>query len=187
MVKKGAIVQLSGEEILEFAETPHLLPQYNWVFSPGNTSTINGGTTVSVEQMSPSKVLNPMTNSLVRFSLYEVPLCGDIAGAYHCILVDHQTSLLRLFMWFHDLKTLERGRVFKQQTQAFGDTSASWGLECGILKFVVAAALLLVTKFCLEFVRYSDYIMYSFKTVQEFQEVKKDIENAFQEYSIDSK
>ena len=91
MVKKGAFVQLSGEEILELAETPHLFTQYNWVFSPGNTSTpfwmitntstINGGTTVSVEQMSPSKVLNPMTNSLVRFLLYEVPLCGNIAGA----------------------------------------------------------------------------------------------------------
>ena len=57
-------------------------------------------------------------------------------------------------MWFHDLEKLERGRVFKQQTQAFGDTSASGGLECGILKFVVAAALLLVTKFCLEYVLY---------------------------------
>merc|ERR1712215_190401 len=102
-------------------------------------------------------------------------------------LVDHQTSLLRLFMRFHDLKTLERGHVFKQQTQAFEDTSASWGLECGILKFVVAAALLLVTNFCLEFVRYSDVIMYSFKTVQEFQEVKKDMENAFQEYSMEFK
>ena len=104
MVKKGAFVQLSGEEILELAETPHLFTQYNWVFSPGNTSTpfrmitntftINGGTTVSVEQMTPSKVLNPMTNSLNRFSLYEVPLCGDIAGAYHCILVDHQPPYL---------------------------------------------------------------------------------------------
>ena len=149
-----------------------------------NTSSINSGTTISVEQMSPSKVLNAMTNSLVMFYLYKVPLCADIAGAYHCILVDQKASLLRLFMWFHDLEKLERGRVFKQQTQAFGDTSASWGLECGILKFVVAAALLLVTKFCLEFVRYSDNIMYSFKTIQEFREVKKDMEQAFQEYSM---
>ena len=112
-----------------------------------NPSSIHSGTTISMEQMSPSKVLNPMTNSLVRFSLYPVPLCADIAGAYHCILVDNQTSLLRLFMWFHDLDKLERGRVFKQQTQAFGDTSASWGLEVGILKFVVTAAVLLVTYF----------------------------------------
>ena len=67
-----------------------------------------------------SKIKSTMnSNSLVRFSLYEVPLCADIAGAYHCILVDHQTSLLRLFMWFHDLDKLQRERVFKQQTQAF--------------------------------------------------------------------
>ena len=99
MIKKGAFVQLSGEEIMKLTETPHLFTQYNWVHSPGNSSTpfrmitntsaINGGTTVSVEQMTPSKVLNPITNSLVIFSLYEVPLFGDIASAYHCILVDH--------------------------------------------------------------------------------------------------
>ena len=61
------------------------------------------------------------------------------------------------------------------------------GIRVRILKFVVAAALLLVTKFCLEFVRYSDNIMYSFKTVEEFQEVKKDMEKAFQEYSMELK
>ena len=115
-----------------------------------------------------------MTNSLVRFSLYEVPLCGDITSVYYCILVDHQTSLLCLFHWFHDLGTLQRGCV--------GDTSASWGLECGILKFVVSAAVLLVTKFCLELIRYSDNILYSFKSVEEFQEVKNDMERSFQEY-----
>ena len=107
MIKKGAFVQLTAEEILELSEKPHLFTQYNWVHSPGssstpfrmitNTSAINGGTTVSVEQMTPSKVLNPMTNSLVRFSLYEVPLCGDIPSAYHCILVDDQTALFCLF------------------------------------------------------------------------------------------
>ena len=63
MVEKGAFVQLSAEEILELAKTPYLFTQYNWVVSPGsastpfriitNTSSINGGTTVSVEQMSP--------------------------------------------------------------------------------------------------------------------------------------
>ena len=70
MIKKGAFVQLTAEEILELSEKPHLFTQYNWVHSPGssstpfrmitNTSAINGGTTVSVEQMTPSKVLNPM-------------------------------------------------------------------------------------------------------------------------------
>ena len=69
MVEKGAFIQLSAEQIMELAETPHLFTQYNWVVSPGsastpfrmitNTSSINSGTTISVEQMSPSKVLNP--------------------------------------------------------------------------------------------------------------------------------
>ena len=59
MVKKGAFVQLTGEEILELSEKPHLFTQYNWVHSPGsssthfrmitNTSAINSGTTVLVE------------------------------------------------------------------------------------------------------------------------------------------
>ena len=133
MISKGAVQQLGEKEILELAEKPHLFTQYNWVHNPGsqstpfrvitNTSAINSGTTVSIEQMSPSKILNPMTNALVRFSLYQVPLCADIAAAYHNILVDGQTALLRLFYWFHDPRgRLERVRVFKQATQAFGDT-----------------------------------------------------------------
>jgi hypothetical protein len=32
--------------------------------------------------------LNPQENSLIRFSLYSVPLCADIQGAYHTVLVD---------------------------------------------------------------------------------------------------
>ena len=52
---------------------------------------------------------------------------------------------------------------------------------------MVATALLLGTKFCLEFMRYSDNIMYSFKTIEEFQEVKEDMERAFQEYSMEIK
>ena len=60
-------------------------------------------------------------------------------------------------------------------------------MECGILKFVVATAVLLVTKFCLEFVCYSDNILYSFKSIKEFQEVKEDMERSFQEYSMELK
>ena len=52
------------------------------------------------------------------------------------------------------------------------------------MKFVVAAAILLVTKFCLEFIRYSDNILYSFKSVEEFHEVKADMEKSFEEYSM---
>ena len=98
-----------------------------------------------------------MTNALVCFILYEIPLCADIATAYHNILVDEQTALLRLFYWFFDPRgKLERGRVFKQATQAFGNT------------YVVTAAMMLVTKFILEFCRYSDNILFSFQMLEEF-------------------
>ena len=138
--------------------------------------------------MSPSKILNPITNALVRFSLYQVPLCADIAAAYHNILVDGQTALLRLFYWFHDPRgRLERGKVFKQATQAFGDTSAAFGLEVAILKYVVAAALMLVTKYILEYVRYSDNILYSFQTLEEFHQVRRDMEESFTQYNLPPK
>ena len=91
-----------------------------------------------------------MLNSLVCFSLYPVPLCADVASAYHCILVDSQTALLRLFLWFHDVGgRLERGKVFQQATQAFRDTVAAFGLEVAILKYVVASVFLTVSKYTL--------------------------------------
>ena len=125
MEDKGAFKVLNEQEILKLGEQPHLFTQYNWVFNPNsestpfrvitNTSAINSGTTISIEQMTPQKILNPMLNSLVRFSLYSVPLCADVASAYHCLLVDSQTALLRLFFWFHDVGgKLERGKVFQQ-------------------------------------------------------------------------
>ena len=106
MEDKGAFRVLNEQEILNLGELPHLFTQYNWVFNPNsestpfrlitNTSAINSGTTISIEQMTPQKILNPMLNSLVRFSLYSVPLCADVASAYHCLLVDSQTAPLFL-------------------------------------------------------------------------------------------
>ena len=94
IVDKGAFKVLNEQEILKLGEQPHLFTQYNWVFNPSsqstpfrvitNTSAINSGTTISIEQMTPQKILNPMLNSLVCFSLYPVPLCADIASAYQC-------------------------------------------------------------------------------------------------------
>ena len=129
-----------------------------------------------------------MLNSLVRFSLYSVPLCADVASAYHCILVDSQTALLRLFFWFHDVEgKLERGKVFQQTTQAFGDTAAAFGLEVAILKYVVASVFLTVSKYILEYIRYSDNILHSFQTHEEYEEVKKDLEENFSKFSLPSK
>ena len=157
MISKGAIKQLYEKEILELGDKPHLFTLYNWVHNPTsqstpfrvitNTSPINSGTTISIEQMSPQKIINPMVNSLVRFSLYSVSLCADVASAYHGLLVDTQTALLRLFFWFCDMDgKLERGKVYQQATQAFGDTAAAFGLEVAILKFIVASVLLSVSK-----------------------------------------
>ena len=60
-------------------------------------------------------------------------------------------------------------------SQDFGDIPAASGLETGILKFVLPAAVHPFTKFILESIRYSDNIMYSFKSWKEFEEVRKDL------------
>ena len=74
--------------------------------------------------------------------------------------------------------------MFQQATQAFGDTSAAFGLEVAILKYVVASALMLVSKYILEYVRYSDNILYSFQTLEEYEEVRKDMEESFSKYNL---
>ena len=57
----------------------------------------------------------------------------------------------------------------------------------GILKFVVATAVMLVTKYILEAIRYSDNLMYSFKTLKEYNEVKADLQESFNRYSMSLK
>ena len=57
-------------------------------------------------------------------------------------------------------------------------------MEVAVLKFVVAVAALLITKFLLEAIRYSDNLMFSFKTVNEYSEVKKDLIKSFDTYSM---
>ena len=106
-----------------------------------------------------------MENSLIRFSLYAVPLCGDIQGAYHTVKVDEISSYLRLFFYFWVPPKCSQPRIFAQTSQSFGDCSAAQGLEIAILKFVVAIAVYLVTKYILESIRYSDNILYSFKSL----------------------
>ena len=125
--------------------------------------------------MAPTNVLNPQENVIVRFQLFPVPLCGDIAGAHHTIEVDEASSFLRLFFYFWDIPECTQPRIFKKVSQDFGDLPAASGLETGILKFVLPAAIHPVTKFILESIRYSDNIMYSFKSWKEFEEVRKDL------------
>ena len=89
------------------------------------------------------------------------------------------------FFWFHDVEgRLERGKVYQQATQAFGDTAAAFGLEVAILKYIVAYAVLSVSKYILEYIRYSDNILYSFETQEEYRKVKKDLEESFAKFSL---
>jgi hypothetical protein len=44
-----------------------------------------------------------------------------------------------------------------------------------------------VTKYILKSVRYSDNILYSFQTLKEYEEVKKDLETSLSSYSMQLK
>ena len=57
-------------------------------------------------------------------------------------------------------------------------------MEVAILKYVVASALMSVSKYILEYIRYSDNILYSFQTLEEYEQVKKDLEESFSKFSL---
>ena len=197
MIKKNCFREMTTDEILALEDTPHNFTYYNWVNNPNssstpfrmisNTSAVSSCTTISTEQLSPSNVLNPQENGIIRFCLYAVPLCADVAGAYHTIDVDEASSLLRIFFYFWDPPNCTQPRLFRQTSQSFGDTSAAQGMEVSILKFVVVVAILIVTKFLLEEIRYSDNLMFSFETIEEFKAVKEDLTRSFETYSMNLK
>ena len=58
------------------------------------------------------------------------------------------------------------------------------GWKSEFSSFLCTAAILMVSKFIIEFVRYSDNLMYSFKTKKEYLEVKEDLETSFSLYSM---
>ena len=53
-----------------------------------------------------------------------------------------------------------------------------------IVKFVCSFAALAVTKWILEYSRYADNILHSTETVEEYQELKDDLVNSFQTFSM---
>ena len=168
MIAKNCFQELSVEEIRELSSIPHHCVHFNWVHNStflstpfwmvSNTSVVSNHTTLSTEQMAPSNVLNPQENVIVRFQLFPIPLCGDIAGAHHTIRVDTASSYLRLFFYYWDIPECTQPRIFRKTSQDFGDLPAASGLEIAILKFVVPAAKHKVTKYILESIRYSDNI-----------------------------
>ena len=68
MVAKGIFKELSDEEIINLGVRPHNFCMFNHVFNDksvstpyrmiSNTSAVSAGTTISVEMMTPKKVLN---------------------------------------------------------------------------------------------------------------------------------
>ena len=173
MIDKKCFEEMSKDEVLTLNTVPHHFCHYNWVYNSSSTSTpfrmvsntsnVASCTTISTEQLSPANILNPHQHGLIRFSLHRIPLCSDVAGAYHTISVDEASSFLRLFFYWWDLPQCTKARLFRQTSQSFGDGGAAQGLKVAILKFVVATSILLVTRY----LRYLDNILYSFKTKQE--------------------
>ena len=175
MIAKNCFQELSTEEIRELSSIPHHCVHFNLVHNStflstpfwmvSNTSVVSNHSTLSTKQMAPSNVLIPQESVIVRFQLFPIPLCGYIAGAHHTIRVDTISSYLRLFFYYWDIPEFTQPRIFRKTSQDFGDLPAASGLEIAILKFVVPAAKHEVTKYILESIRYSDNIMYSFKTL----------------------
>ena len=124
MVQKECFKEMTTEEIMHLENTPHHCTFYNWVHNPNsnstpfrmisNTSAVSSCTTISTEQLAPTNVLNPQENGIIRFCLFPVPLCGDVAGAYHTIGVDKASSLLRIFFYYWDPPECKRPRLFRQ-------------------------------------------------------------------------
>ena len=121
MVSKGIFKELSDEEIINLGNRPHNFCMFNHVFNDksvstpyrmiSNTSAVSAGTTISVEMMTPKKVLNSQVGSLIRFRLHPIGLAGDIKSAYHTILVDLESTYLRLFFWWADLPQCNKHKI----------------------------------------------------------------------------
>ena len=93
-----------------------------------------------------------------------------------------QIIIKRLFFYFWDIPECAQPRIFRKVSQDFGVLPAATGLETGILKFVLPAAVHPVTKFILESIRYSDNIIDFFKSRKEFEEVKEDLTQSLEKY-----
>ena len=141
-IKDGTFVTLTPEEIEKLKTNPHHFTFHSTVFSQNsatmkvilvnNTWTCIPGelTTISTQQVCPSKTLNSQLQVLYRHSCYDTPLLKNILSCYHSIEVNEQTQLLRLLLWFEvDLDTgkiyLDRPIIFKRKNLDFGDVPAS--------------------------------------------------------------
>ena len=92
-------------------------------------------------------------------------------------------ALVVLLVLGSQRKTAEGACLQTGHISLWGHVRWVWSRVC-ILKFVVTAAVLVVTKFILEFIHYTDNILFSFQSVEEFNQVKEDMKQSFDRYSL---
>ena len=112
--KAKTLVKLSPGEVERLKGRPHHYTLHGIVYKPdsistsvrlvNNTSVIAKAetTTISIECPAVAKFINKLESCLIHFLLYHHPLAADLAFTYRQMLVDEQTSYLRLCVWFDE-------------------------------------------------------------------------------------
>ena len=193
-VDDGVFEELSPQEEEGLKSNTHNFTFVNYVESPqsnstkfrlvSNTSTFNGGTSVSLESEAASNSLNVMETSLIRFCLYPIPIFGDLRKAYRAIAVDEKTAMLRLLYWFRDPENMRDPVIYKRKRMDFGDRQASLALEICHSNLIVKECKLEITKYLLTEIRYSDNVVGSVMDQKTFRSVVEDIEQAYKKFGF---
>ena len=198
-IKLGFMTELTPNEVSSLNKRTHSFCFWNYVHNEKssstpvrlvcNSSTIvpKSSTSISIEQKRPDKPLNNMFSALLRLRLYPIPLISDIKKAYKAIGIDPLSAYCRLLYFFKDPHTCSIPMVLARNTLDFGDAIASFSLEVANIKFVSRRCKNPTAKEIVENVRYADNLTYSFKTKNEFYEVKKDLMQAYSTYDINLK
>ena len=109
-----------------------------------NTSTLipNVGFTTSIETKAPTKTLNIMETSPIRFMLYPVVLIGDLRKAYRSFLCDEDTCHFCMLHWFSDHPKCIKSEIYKRSRVDYGDKSAAATLELFHWTFMIKTCIL---------------------------------------------
>ena len=196
-IKDNCFEKLTEDDIRNLEHQPHYFTMGNMVYNENSASTsvrfvndtarpIKGQmASVSTSNYCPRKVLNDMYKTITRFLLYEVGYSSDVKGAYRGVKCTYDDSFLRLYVWFDDLDDPEGSIIIlRRKSLDFGDGHASASLEIGCNKFVANWAKLEISKIIIKNFRYADNNLYSFKDKLMYFLVKKDIEEAFDKFSL---
>ena len=195
-IERGVLVELSQEQINNLKNVPHNFCNYSIVANEkslstkfrlvSNSSTMNRGKSISTQELVPVKSLNSMMHCLYAFMVLQIPLTADISKAYEAIETTNNVGMLRLMVTTLASDNF-KPRIFIKVTLNFGDKSSATFLEISILKFVVSECLKEVTKRILTDTRFSDNPTGSFWDAKEFEEVKRDLIQAFAKFNLSLK